>query len=386
MPIEQAYRARWVFPPESEPISDATMIVVDGILTDITTQHVPTAKDLGSAAILPGLVNAHVHLEFSSLSAPIAPPLPFTDWIRSVIRSRQTEDSRESSLLAGIQECLQTETTAVGEIATSPLSTKQLDDCSLAGVVFHEVIGISEQAAREKGNQLTDLLTEYRPQRDQMNLGLSPHAPYSVHPDLLQKIVQLSRSEHCPLAMHLAENRAERELIGSCEGEFRSFLEEIELWPGDVWQEFRTINDYLRLLAQADSALIVHGNDFQSNEIEFLATQSQMSVVYCPRTHAYFQHSQHPLPHLLNHDINVALGTDGRSSNPDLDLWQDARHVRQTFPDLSPREVINLATTNGVRALKLPSDGLTLGEQARWSVISVDRQSSESDPWHLLFA
>lgn len=386
MSVEQAFRARWVFPPESEPIRDATIIVTAGILTDITTQRIPTAKDLGSAAIIPGLVNAHVHLEFSGHSTPITPPLPFTDWIRSVIRSRQQEGSREGLLASGIQECLQTETTALGEIATSPLSAKQLDECSLAGVVFQEVIGISEQAAREKGSQLVELLTDYQPQRDQLSIGLSPHAPYSVHPDLLQKIVQLSRSEHCPLAMHLAENRAERELIGSCEGEFRSFLEDMNLWPGDVWHEFRTINDYLRLLSQADSALIVHGNDLQADEIEYLATQSQMSVVYCPRTHAYFQHAQHPLPHLLDRGINVALGTDGRSSNPDLDLWQDARHVRQTFPNLSPNEVLNLATLNGARALKLCSSGLTIGRQARWSLVPLDALSSESDPWRLLFA
>jgi len=385
MPTEKAYRARWVVPAESDPIPDATMIVVDGIIADITTNKVPTAEDLGSVAIIPGLVNAHAHLEFSHLTTPIRPALPFTDWIRAVIQSRQQEVSRKSAISLGIEQLVQSGTTAVGEIATSPLSVSLLTECDLEGVVFQEVIGISKQAAREKGDQLVELLTDNSSRTNNLKLGLSPHAPYSVHPDLLQKIVELSRSKQVPLAMHLIENRAERELIAACEGEFRQFLEEMGLWPGDVWQDLRTIHDYLRLLANADSALVIHGNDLQADEITYLATQPQMSVVYCPRTHHYFQHSPYPLPQLIESGINVALGTDGRSSSPDLDLWQEVMHVRHIFPAMAPQQLLKLATTNGSHALGIPSDGLTMGEPARWSLISLDKESSESDPWRLLF-
>jgi len=336
MPTEKAYRARWVVPAESDPIPDATMIVVDGIIADITTNKVPTAEDLGSVAIIPGLVNAHAHLEFSHLTTPIRPALPFTDWIRAVIQSRQQEVSRKSAISLGIEQLVQSGTTAVGEIATSPLSVSLLTECDLEGVVFQEVIGISKQAAREKGDQLVELLTDNSSRTNNLKLGLSPHAPYSVHPDLLQNIVELSRSKQVPLAI--------RELIAACEGEFRQFLEEMGLWPGDVWQDLRTIHDYLRLLANADSALVIHGNDLQADEITYLATQPQMSVVYCPRTHHYFQHSPYPLPQLIESGINVALGTDGRSSSPDLDLWQEVMHVRHIFPAMAPQQLLKLAT------------------------------------------
>jgi cytosine/adenosine deaminase-related metal-dependent hydrolase len=81
----------------------------------------------------------------------------------------------------------------------------------------------------------------------------------------------------------------------------------------------------------------------------------------------------------------VALGTDGRSSNPDLDLWRESKFVRKTYPELSPRTVLNLATTNGAEALGLSSNGLTVGEPARWSAIELDESSRETDPWKLLF-
>jgi cytosine/adenosine deaminase-related metal-dependent hydrolase len=185
--------------------------------------------------------------------------------------------------------------------------------------------------------------------------------------------------------MHLAENTSERELIGRCEGEFRKFLEELNLWPGDVWQDFRAIEDYLRLLAEAPSCLVIHGNDLQEGEISFLASQPQMTVVYCPRTHAYFRHGPHPLQKLLEQGILVALGTDGRSSNPDLDLWQEAKFVRKTYPGLSPRTVLELATIRGAEALGLSSSGLTIGEPARWSAIELNAASNETDPWKQLF-
>lgn len=384
MSSESACRARWIFPPGREPLADAAVILVDDVIADITTKHVPEAKELGSVALIPGLVNAHVHLEFSHLTEPIAPAAPFTDWIRTVIRTRQSEQPRQDAIIAGIDEVLRTQTTSVGEIATSPLSVELLSNSNLTGVVYQEVIGISQPRAAEQVIQLSQLLSAGAG-RNELQIGLSPHAPYSVHPQLLQAIVETSKSSGCPLAMHLAENKSERELIGRCEGEFRTFLEERNLWPGDVWREFRTINDYLRVLSDASSCLIVHGNDLQEDEIEFLATQPQMSVVYCPRTHAYFGHDPHPLPKLLEQEIRVALGTDGRSSNPDLDLWREAKFVREAFPELNPHSVLDLATRNGAAALDLSSDGLTIGKPARWSAIELENSSSETDPWKLLF-
>jgi cytosine/adenosine deaminase-related metal-dependent hydrolase len=385
MPSESAYRARWIIPPAEEPLADATLILAGDVIADITTKQVPGAVELGSVALVPGLVNAHVHLEFSHLKRPIAPATSFTDWLRTVIRTRRTEESPEAAIAAGIEEAVRTQTTALGEIATSPLSVDLLSESDLTGVVFQEVIGITEERAREKAGELDQLLSASPQEHERFQLGLSPHAPFSVSPELLQTIVETSQTAGCPLAVHLAENKSERELIGKCQGEFRTFLEEMNLWPGDVWQDFRTIVDYLRLLAEAPSCLVIHGNDLQDEEIEFLGTQPQMTVVYCPRTHAYFGHDRHPLPKLLERGVRVALGTDGRSSNPDLDLWRESKFVRKTYPELSPRTVLNLATTNGAEALGLSSNGLTVGEPARWSAIELDESSRETDPWKLLF-
>ena len=222
------------------------------------------------------------------------------------------------------------------------------------------------------------------PQR--MIRGLSPHAPYSVHPDLFRGLVDLAVARRAPVAMHLAETREELQLLADGTGDFVRFLEELGVWRPDAIPPGSRPLDYLRELARVEVALAIHGNYLAPDEIEFLVGHSNVSVVYCPRTHAFFRHAVHPWQMLLAKGINVALGTDSRASNPDLSVWNELLFLRRLAPDFDPAALLKLATWNGALAMGLGHETGTLdvGKSADLAVVEFAGGDS-TDPYELLF-
>ncbi len=125
--------------------------------------------------------------------------------------------------------------------------------------------------------------------------GLSPHAPYSVHGELLADLVRMAVEASAPVAMHLAETLDELELLATGRGAFVEFLERLGVWHPPAFPSAKRPLDYLRVLAKTPRALVVHGNYLADDELRLLATHPQMTLVYCPRTHAYFGHAR-PIP------------------------------------------------------------------------------------------
>ena len=342
----------------------------------------PQAIDLGNVALIPGLVNAHTHLEFSHFAQPLGPTAPFTDWIRSIMKSRfDLTVPVEQSIQQGITESLAAGTTCLGEIATSVESVHQLEQIVSAprAVVFWECLGFS--AERISGQQ--QLAAEYLEHQttgevhDCLRLGLSPHAPYSVHPDLYLNLIQLARDQGAPVAVHLAETQVELDLLERKQGPFVDLLTELGLWDPDILKQGMRLTDYLAPLAELSSALAVHGNYFGKAEFEFLKQAPQISVVYCPRTHQYFGHPPHPWLTLIEQGINVALGTDSRASNPDLSLWNELRFLRSSFPDVSTDLILECGTLAGARALELSDEigSVTVGKRADLALIQLPERS-----------
>jgi cytosine/adenosine deaminase-related metal-dependent hydrolase len=218
--------------------------------------------------------------------------------------------------------------------------------------------------------------------------GLSPHAPYTAPPALVEAAAELSRREEVPLAMHLAESWEEIELLQSGSGPFYEFLHELAPgMPSLIPRGVRPL-DYLERMAPAHRALAIHGNYLDHEEIAFVADRAKtMSVVYCPRTHAYFRHGRYPLEEMLSRGVRVALGTDSRASNPDLNLWEEMRLIAQQFPSVSPAAVLHMATQAGAAALGLEGECgvLAPGLRADLAIVPIsDRQAD--DPHDLLFA
>ena len=333
--------------------------------------------DLGDVALLPGLVNAHTHLEFSDLEAPLGEPgMALPQWIRAVLAYRMrsanalattgeasTELAGATSRAAspvdvGLAQAIAT--TTIGEIATQLPSLAPYARGGPDVVIFRELLGLPS----DRLSHLTDCAQSHLAQfasRDasaelatpRLSAGLSPHAPYSIHPAAARMAVELSRGKgNVPLAMHLAESREELELLATGAGPFRDLLEERGVWESDAIPRDSRPLDYLRMLSQASRSLIIHGNYLQRDELEFIAQQqNRMSLVYCPRTHAYFQHERYPLELALERGAPLAIGTDSLASNPDLDMLSELRFLAQEFPRLSPETILRLGTIGGARAL-----------------------------------
>ena len=216
--------------------------------------------------------------------------------------------------------------------------------------------------------------------------GLSPHAPYTVHPELLARAVDLSVEHEIPLAMHLAESREEIDFLRDGRGPFRELLESRGAWDPTARPRGARPLDELRVLARAHRALVVHGNYLDDEEIDFLGRQRrQMAVVYCPRTHAWFAHARYPLEKLLAAGAIVALGTDSRASSPDLSLLAEMRHVAREFPAMSRATILELGTLGGARALGLDSQIGTL-EPGKWANLAAIAlpEDAAADPHELL--
>jgi len=197
--------------------------------------------------------------------------------------------------------------------------------------------------------------------------GVSPHAPYTVHLQLLDRLVQIARNQHLPVAMHLAESSSELELLQHGSGAFRHLLEERGMWDRKAIPRASRPLDYLKRLALAPRALVIHGNYLDDEEISFLVSHNNhMSLVFCPRTHEYFGHDAYPLSRLLSAGVQVALGTDSRASNPDLSLVNEMRAIAASEFEVSRSSIVRMGTLCGAIALGLEDQvgSLTPGKWA----------------------
>lgn len=385
----QTYRARWVVPVEGRPLEGGYLIVRDDRILSVLPRWSGPAVDLGDVALIPGLVNCHTHLEFSLLREPLGPPRPFAAWIERVVRYRQEAAEHVSAAIrAGLGEAVSSGTTVLGDIATEGWTW----DDYLAGsplptlAVFQEFLGLTHQrvALQEELSERFLAPIELPPYWIR---GFSPHAPYSVHPALLDTIVKygVEHPEH-PVTVHLAETEAERELLAHDRGELRELLEAFHIWSPGLFGGRRPL-DWLQQLADLPRALVVHGTHLDSHELRFLAQNPHLTLVYCPRTHAAAESKPHPWYDVLEMGGSVAIATDSRATNPDLSLWRELQFLADRTPRVPHHSILRLGTLAGARALgMLESHGsLIPGKQADLAVVELADPAFD-DPVHDILA
>lgn len=377
--------ARWICPVDGPPLESGT-VTIDGERIVAVEPHGRRHADIdfGNVAVLPGLVNAHTHLDLSGLRGRCPPggTAELTDWLRDVIRHRrsQTHEQIAADVRTGLAESIACGTTLLGDISAQGASWPVLADAPIRSVVFFELLGLPRSRAEAALAAAQEWLTQVRsPTR--VRRGLSPHAPYSVHSLLFQAAAELARLRNIPLATHLAESLEELALLRDRSGPFRDFLAELGVWeeeglahsPGEV----------IRLTRTAPQLLLVH-----SNYLPLTAdVPAHASVIYCPRTHAAFGHAPHPFEQWLARGVNVALGTDSLASNPDIDVLAEARFLHRLRPQLDGATLLRLATLNGAIALGWGDDtgSLTPFKSADLVVLPLaDRASQE--PHEAIFA
>ncbi|MDB5388136.1 MAG: Aminodeoxyfutalosine deaminase [Planctomycetaceae bacterium] len=221
----QRLRARWLFPVAGPPIENGVLEIQNGQITASHPQSDANTIDLGNVGLIPGLVNAHTHLEFSDLAQPIQPAKPFTSWIRALVAVRRSQPAEASAIQSGLQECWRTGATAIGEIATQDWSAANYHHSSVDCTVFREILGLRRERIAEQLEVARNWLAKSTDRDTKFVRGLSPHAPYSVHPELYQSLVELANEQRSPVAVHLAETRAELELLNQGTGEFVEMLQ-----------------------------------------------------------------------------------------------------------------------------------------------------------------
>ncbi len=379
-----SFTARWVFPVDADPLEQGVIEIEAGKIVAVHQKQTTATIDLGNVAIIPGLVNCHTHLELSDLASPLETTTSFAHWIRSVIAHRQERTKASQKIYEeGLQEVTTSGSTLVGDIVGFDWEP---DDCLNSKnqvIAFRELIGLLPEQQTEQlaaAEQHLDAIQKFISQNKtapHLLAGLSPHAPYSVSFDLLKSITQLAIKRNVPLAMHLAETTEEIELLKNGRGGLVEMLKEFGIWSNDLFPSSTTPLDYLKILATAPRALVVHGNYLSNEEIDFLAAHQQMTTIYCPRTHAYFSHSQHPWLQLLKKGAHVALGTDSRASNPDLSLWQELLYLYQTNPKIPPQQLLELGTLAGARAFGLEKEtgSLQAGKFADLAIVSLAKSN-----------
>jgi cytosine/adenosine deaminase-related metal-dependent hydrolase len=391
MPSRQILHARYILPVVGEPIENG-FVAIEGSRITAIGKNPPSGEilDLGNAAVLPGLINVHTHLELSGFSRPLGEEgMNFVDWIRQIIDHRQSFPiDFDAAISAGLRECSKEGVTTVGNISQLAETDAAYENAPASGIRFLELIA----PTAERTPAVLDFLKTEFPKQLQAagektwSLGLSPHAPYSVHPDLLKAAVDVSTEQKVPLAMHLAESCEEMQLLQEGTGPFRDFLTERNLFDPATFPGGKRPLDYLQILARAWKTLVVHGNYLNDEEIAFLAERrDRMAVVYCPRTHAYFRHEPYPLEKVLSAGATVCLGTDSRASSPDLSLLAEMRFVAERFPRLDRSRIMCLATIDAARALGRAEEigSLEAGKIANLAVVSLPEGKSD-DPCRLL--
>jgi len=382
-------KARYVFPVTGDPLPDGTVTIDDGAVSAVGTGPAEgEVRDLGNVAILPGLVNAHTHLEFSDLAQPLGRPgMGFVDWIEEVIAYRRRRTGPAWRAVAkGLDECLRLGTTAVGEIAQPGWSAEPFQEAGLDATVFLELIALT-------ADRVQDVLALAEEHIEAGNgsvawrAGIGPHSPYSTDVALIQCAALLSSRKRVPIAFHLAESKEEIERATSQSGPLWEFLtrrvgpscaERLGAGPAREW---------VSALSPAHRVLVIHGNYLGDEAIADLADGSDhMAVVYCPRTHDYFGHDPYPLEKMLRAGVTVALGTDSRASAPDLSVLAEMRLAARRHPSVPRSTILRMGTHAGAVALGRADQigSLGPGKQADLAIVRLPDHAA-ADPHDLVF-
>jgi cytosine/adenosine deaminase-related metal-dependent hydrolase len=325
--------------------------------------------DLGNVAILPGFVNAHTHLDLTAAHTLVEPKPRFTDWIRGVIGATGAwgRDDFDASIREGISRSVEAGTTSLGDISNiSNISNIAGQECGVdayyeSGMrvrLFHEVIGFDPAFAESAMESLIDRIGRMPPTNNLTNnvlAGISPHTPYTVSEKLLRRCAELAREEDVPLCIHVAETSGELEFLRAGTGEMLEFRKEFGLWP--EWKPPRVSPiRYLHHLGFFERpATLIHCNYVAEEDFDIIAMTGS-SVVFCPRSHDYFGHRNHPFLNMLGHGINVALGTDSLISAPSLGILDEIKFLIEDYVGIDPAVLLQMATVNGAKALGLPED------------------------------
>jgi len=362
-------RARIVATMDGPPIDNGAVVVSEdrivdvGKFAEIKTHNADEVVDLGEQALLPGLINAHCHLDYTCLRAKIPPQKSFTDWIRSINAEKAKLAPKDyvASINEGLAEAKRFGTTAIANLTAFPELISQVQP-PIRTWWFAELIDIR---APERTNELIDSAIEALKQTARW--GLAPHALFTASKDLFRRCEEIAQREHILLTTHLAESREEVEMFRAASGPLYEFIKSIGRAMDDCGNE-TPLGLFLDLIGSGHSPnrpraievnrpdlswIVAHLNELTESDFEMLErSNSKFHVVHCPRSHNYFGHSPFAFDRLRSFGFNICLGTDSLASNESLSLFAEMRTFQKDFPRVSPEEIFRMVTVNPARALR----------------------------------
>jgi aminodeoxyfutalosine deaminase len=361
-------RARTVVTMDGAPIENGAVAVLGnrivevGRFDDVNTRNAGNTVDLGEQVLLPGLINAHCHLDYTGLRGKIAPQKCFAEWIRAINaeKVKLSPDDYLASINEGFAEARKFGTTVVANLTAFPELISEVQP-PIRTWWCAELIDIrAPERASELIHAAIELLRSARPEpvlskvEGVAQWGLAPHALFTASRDLFRRCEQVAQRDNGLLTTHLAESREEMQMFRDASGPLYEFIKSIG----------RPINDCgnetplgLFVGALGDRALpqwiVAHLNELTESDFELLETfNSRFHIVHCPRSHNYFGHSPFAFDRLRSLGFNICLGTDSLASNETLSLFDEMRAFQNNFPQVSPEEILQMATVNPARALR----------------------------------
>jgi len=350
-------RARVVVPMRGEPIENGAVAITGnqiaevGRFGEIRARHEGDVLDLGEQILLPGLINAHCHLDYTQLRGQIPPQKSFTDWIRAINASKAvlSEDDYVASIEAGLAESRSFGTTTLLNLEAFPELLPRLARPSLRVWWCAEMIDVRKPVSAP---QVSKSLREWFKSHPGWlgGFGLAPHATFTSSAPLFSAAVKISRRYHVPITAHVAESQEEMQMFRDASGPLYDFLRSIGRSMGDCGGS-TPLSFLLQTQAPDEHWIVAHLNELTKGDFDLLARAKGFHIAHCPRSHTFFEHTPFELRKLRALGFNICLGSDSLASNSSLSLFSEMRELLRKEPWISPQEVLMMVTVNAARAI-----------------------------------
>ncbi len=378
-------RARSVVTMDGAPIPNGAVAVVGNKIADVGAWPELRARtsgeviDLGESMLLPGLINAHCHLDYTDLRGAIPRPTSFASWIRAINEAKASwrEEDYLTSIAHGLGEAAQFGTTTIANLEAFPALIGKLPDPVMRVWWFAEMIDVrGHVSAAETFAALRGALEEHALLG---RLGLAPHAPYTASAELYAEAAVVVREHELPATTHVAESREEMAMFRDARGPLFDVMKSIGRPMEDCGGK-TSLALMLERNVFDEGWIVAHLNELTDDDFRLLAQVTRkFQVVHCPRSHTYFDHSTFPLMKLRDLGFNICLGTDSLASNDDVSLFAEMQQLARMWPSLRASELLGMATTRAAVAL---GHGHSLGRIRPGyfaDLIAIPFDGSESD-------
>jgi cytosine/adenosine deaminase-related metal-dependent hydrolase len=357
-------RARSVVTMDGAPIKNGAVAVSGDAIVDVGKFPEVSARylgqeiiDLGEQALLPGLINAHCHLDYTCLRGKIPRQNSFTNWIRAINeeKSKLSPEDYVASINQGFAESKRFGTATIANLTAFPELIRQFPDPPIRSWWFAELIDVRSP---NRTNELVDSAIESL--KFAQNYGLAPHALFTASKNLYHRCEEVGAN--LLLTTHLAESREEMEMFRDASGPLYEFMKSIgrdmsDCGHGTPLERFLRVDDSTTSkgfkTGKDNNWLIAHLNELTESDFKFLErSKTRFDVVHAPRSHEYFGHRRFSFERLRALGFNMCLGTDSLASNESLSLFAEMRAFQRSEPEVSPEKIFEMVSVNPASALR----------------------------------